>query len=105
MDFGYPIIDKIADREATIPKTFLAQNFPNPFNPSTKISFTLQVSGFTTLKVFNVLGREVATLVNEKLEPGRYNATWDATGFPSGVYFYRLQTGKFIETKRLVLVK
>lgn len=100
--------------EALAPNALrLDQNFPNPFNPSTKIGFKVQVSGFTSLKIFDLLGREVAMLVNEEMKPGSYEVTWDAAGFPrqttgglaSGVYFYRLQAGEFIETKRLVLIR
>ena len=83
----------------------LSDNFPNPFNPSTKIQFTIHHSRFTSLKVFDLLGREVATLVNEELKQGSYQVTWDAAGFPSGVYFYRLEAGQFAETRKLVLVR
>jgi len=83
----------------------LDQNYPNPFNPSTKIGFRLQHAGFTSLKIFDLLGREVATLVNEELRPGSYEVTWEAVGMPSGVYFCTLKAGEFTETKRLVLVR
>lgn len=83
----------------------LLQNYPNPFNPSTKIRFTVPSSQLTVLKVYNVLGQEVATLVNEVLKPGSYEVTWNATAFPSGVYFYRLHAGSFVQTKRLLLIK
>lgn len=83
----------------------LHQNYPNPFNPSTKIGFRIQVSGFTTLKVYDGLGREVRTLVNEALKGGSYEATFSAEGLASGVYFYRLRAGDFVETKRLLLLK
>jgi hypothetical protein len=96
-----------------IPTRFaLEQNSPNPFNPSTRIAFSVpassagrQGSGFTLLKVFDVLGREVATLVNEVKVPGRYEVDWNAKYFPSGVYFYRLQAGSFRDTKKLILAK
>jgi ligand-binding sensor domain-containing protein len=83
----------------------LGQNYPNPFNPSTKIGFMIHVSGFTTLKVYDVLGREVRTLVNENLQPGSYETTFDATGLASGVYFYRLHAGQFVEMKKLVVLR
>ncbi len=83
----------------------LRQNYPNPFNPSTVIGFHLPASGFVTLKIYNVLGEEVATLVNEERIAGSYEVTWDATGFASGVYFYRLSGGNFTETKKLVLMQ
>ncbi|MBI4547485.1 MAG: SBBP repeat-containing protein [Ignavibacteriae bacterium] len=89
-----------------LPERFcLEQNHPNPFNPSTVISFQLPVSSFATLKVYNVLGQEVATLVNAEMKPGSHEVTWDATGLPSGVYFYRLQAGSFAETRKLVLLR
>jgi hypothetical protein len=83
----------------------LDQSYPNPGNPGVTIQFFLPRSGFVTLKVFNVLGEELATLVNENLVAGRYHTKLDATNFTSGVYFYRLQAGKFSETKKLILIK
>lgn len=89
-----------------IPVSFsLHQNYPNPFNPVTEIRFQIAEVGLVTLKVFDLLGREVATLVNEVKQPGRYEVTWDADGVSSGVYLYRLQTGSFAETKKLILVR
>jgi hypothetical protein len=86
----------------------LHQNFPNPFNPSTTIHFELPHVGTqhaVSLQVYDLLGREVATLVNERKPAGSYQVEWNATGLPSGIYFYRLQTGNFIETKKLILLK
>jgi hypothetical protein len=83
----------------------LEQNYPNPFNPTTVIKFQVSSSKFVSLKVYDVLGREVKTLVNEKLEAGSYETTFDATGLASGIYFYRLQSGEFVSTKRLLLLK
>ncbi len=89
-----------------IPNRFsLGQNHPNPFNPSTTIEFSLPHSGFVSLKVLNILGQEVATLISEYKSAGRYTHLWNADGFPSGTYFYRLQTGSSIETKKLSLIK
>lgn len=103
------------------PSTFqLEQNYPNPFNPSTRIRFSIAPgngrgaesgnrrmaeSATMTLKVFDVLGREVATLVNDNLSAGNYEVNFDATGLSSGVYFYKLQTGGFIETKKMILLR
>ena len=99
------VITDIAE-ETSQPATFeLAQNYPNPFNPETKIGFRIQESGFTTLMVFDVLGREVATLVNDVKQPGRYTVQWDASGFASGVYIYRLQTADFSATRKLLLLR
>jgi hypothetical protein len=86
-------------------KLELYQNYPNPFNPTTIINYQLPISNWVTLKVFDVLGREVVTLVNEKQEPGKYEARFNASNIPSGMYFYRLQAGAFTETKKLLLVR
>jgi Secretion system C-terminal sorting domain len=83
----------------------LLQNYPNPFNPSTVISYQVASLGKVNLKVFDLLGREVAMLVNEVKSIGNYELTFNAANLPSGVYFYRLQVGSFTETKRLVLLK
>jgi hypothetical protein len=83
----------------------LDQNYPNPFNPATTVEFRIQSSEFVTLKVYDVLGREVSTLVNEVKEPGTYTVQFDATDLPSGVYFYRLTAGDFVATKKVVLMK
>ena len=83
----------------------LSQNFPNPFNPATVISYQLPATSDVKLVVFDVLGREVATLVNGVEEPGYKSVQWDASGVASGVYFYRLQAGGFVSAKKLVLLK
>lgn len=83
----------------------LSQNYPNPFNPTTNIKYQLPITNEVTLKVFDVLGREVATLVNERKSQGMYEVEWNAAKMPSGIYFCRLQAGALSETKKLVLVK
>ncbi len=89
-----------------IPTAFaLEQNYPNPFNPTTAISYQLPVIGFVTLKVYDLLGREVATLVNETKAPGNYEVNFNASNLPSGVYFYRLKAEEFVETKKMILLK
>ena len=89
-----------------IPSEFsLAQNYPNPFNPNTIIRFHLSVVGNVSLKVYDVMGRELQTLVNERLKPGTYETTFDGSDYPSGVYFYKLSVGDFTETKRMLLIK
>jgi hypothetical protein len=83
----------------------LSQNYPNPFNPTTTIHFSLAVKGYTSLKVFDMFGREVTILVNEELMPGEYERLFHGDGLASGIYFYSLRTKNFSQTKRLVLVK
>jgi hypothetical protein len=83
----------------------LMQNYPNPFNPSTTIEFSVPRSGLVSLTVCDLLGREVAVLVNGERAAGTYTSTWDARGVGSGVYFYRLRAGEFSETKKLILMK
>lgn len=83
----------------------LSQNYPNPFNPSTVIDYQLTMNSFVTLKVYDMLGREVKTLVNEREDAGTHTATFNAANLPSGVYFYRIQAGNFVQTKKLVLIK
>jgi len=83
----------------------LYQNYPNPFNPSTTIQFDIPKASFLTLKVYNVLGQEVATLVNEKREAGRYEVGFNASTLSSSVYFYRLVAGDFIAVKKFMLLK
>jgi hypothetical protein len=96
----------ISDNESSQPTDYsLSQNYPNPFNPSTAISYSLPISGHITLKVFNILGNEVTTLVNEDKAAGKYNIKFEASNLPSGIYFYKIQTGSFSETKKMILLK
>ncbi|HEY5535198.1 MAG TPA: T9SS type A sorting domain-containing protein [Ignavibacteria bacterium] len=98
-----------------IPSKFeLEQNYPNPFNPVTKIKFSITALSFpnapignpaTVLRVYDILGREIRTLVNENLQPGTYEVTFDAGNIPSGIYFYKLSSGVFSDTKRMLLIK
>jgi hypothetical protein len=97
-------------RTDNVPQGFtLSQNYPNPFNPSTKIQYTIGKAGLVTLKVYDVLGREVATLVNGRQEAGSYIVSFGinngTVGLSSGVYFYRLEAGSFVSTKKLILMK
>ncbi len=89
-----------------IPSSFsLAQNYPNPFNPSTEISFGLPTHAHVTLTIYDLLGRQVARLVNEDRTPGTYSVGWDASGMSGGVYLYRLTAGMFSETKKMVVMR
>gem|GEM_PF-64659 len=83
----------------------LTQNYPNPFNPTTKLSYSIAQSGLVTLKVYDVLGTEIETLINEEKAAGSFELSWDASYLPSGVYFYRLQAEDFTETKKMILLK
>jgi hypothetical protein len=90
----------------SLPKAFtLYQNYPNPFNPTTVIKFQVPSSRFVKLTLFDILGREIAALVNEQLQPGAYEVKWDASNYPSGVYYYKLTSGDYTETKKLILIK
>ncbi|MBI5020827.1 MAG: T9SS type A sorting domain-containing protein [Ignavibacteriales bacterium] len=95
----------VKENEELPAKYSLEQNYPNPFNPSTTVQFSIVNTQLTVLKVYDVLGKEVVTLINEVKPPGAYTVRWDAVGYPSGVYYYRLQAGNFIETKKLILMK
>jgi len=83
----------------------LHHNYPNSFNPTTTIRFDLPRSSFVTLKIFDILGREITTLVNESRSPGAYTAEWNGKDFASGIYFYRIEAGDYKETRKLVLQK
>jgi hypothetical protein len=90
----------------SIPEEYtLTQNYPNPFNPSTNFTYELSKAGFVSVKVYDLLGREVATLVNEFKPAGSYPATWNAAGFGSGIYFCKMQSGSFTATKKMILMK
>jgi len=102
-NFKYSEIVEITNE---LPKEFLlSQNYPNPFNPTTKISWQSPVGSWQTLKIFDLLGNEVTTLVNEYSPAGEYEVEFDGTGLPSGVYFYQLKAGSFLQTKKMVLLK
>ncbi len=84
---------------------FLSQNYPNPFNPKSNIKFQVAKLGEVKLIVFDIIGREITTLVDEQLKPGMYEVEWDGTNFPSGIYFYKLISADYSETKKMVLIK
>jgi len=95
----------IIDENLTIFNFDLNQNYPNPFNPTTSIKFQIPAKSYVTLKVFGVLGNEVKTLLNEEKEAGNYNVKLNAEDLSSGVYFYRLEAGDFVQTRKMILLK
>ena len=115
--YGDTTVVSVDDEEPNIPYSFkLEQNYPNPFNPTTKIKFTIPPQqnpllrgdyrgGLVTLKVYDVLGNQIATLVNEQKPAGNYEVIFDATGLPSGIYFYGLTAGNYSSTKKMILLK
>jgi len=105
LDGSFSFSDVVEVDVSTPTDCALEQNYPNPFNPSTIISYQLPVSSDVTLKVYNVLGNEVAALVNEVQPTGKYEITFNASSLSSGTYFYKLQTGNFSETKKMILIR
>ncbi len=117
-DMGYyggrysPMPIDVENEKEDIPTKFaLYQNYPNPFNPTTTIKYSIpNIDGIetlhvTSLRIYNILGEEIATLVNEKQSPGNYSVTFDASNLASGVYFYTLRVGSFVATKKMILLK
>jgi len=106
IDFTAIVFPVSVENEGEQPKEyFLAQNYPNPFNPSTKISYGIQEAGVVNLKVYNILGIEVATLVNEHKPAGNYEASFGKNELASGVYIYRLTANNFVQTRKMILEK
>ena len=104
-----PLSEMITDvnqKATNLPTNFsIEQNYPNPFNPTTTINYSLPKASLVTIKVYDILGREVATLVNVQKVTGNYEVQFNAAKLASGVYFYRMQAGDFVETKKLLLLK
>ena len=100
-------VSSVEENEIDIIPTnyYLSNNYPNPFNPSTAISWQVPVGSQQTLKIYDVLGNEVTTLINEYKPAGSYEVEWNASGLPSGVYFYQLKSGRFLETRKMLLLK
>ena len=100
------MITDVEDQSNEIPSQFvLEQNYPNPFNPSTTINFSVPSSEFVTLKVYDILGKEVATLVNEEKQAGYYSVNFNASNLATGLYIYKLQAGNFVQTKKMILLR
>jgi len=100
---GYVDIEEIS---SILPeKIILSQNYPNPFNASTTIQYTLPMQSDVTIHIYNLLGRKVETLIDKKEQAGYHQVIWQADDLSSGVYFYKIQAGDYIETKKMVLIK
>jgi len=104
--FTNRILTAIDNISSGIPENYvLSQNYPNPFNPSTNVNISIPQSSFVTVKVYDVLGKEVSTLVNEELMAGSYKFNFNARELASGIYFYRITAGNFIQTKKMILLR
>ena len=102
----YNTVLSVVNYSSEIPSTYsLSQNYPNPFNPTTNIKFAIPTSGFTSLKIYDMSGKEVSNLLNANINAGSYEVRFDATNIASGTYFYKLETDNFIETKKMLLIK
>jgi photosystem II stability/assembly factor-like uncharacterized protein len=99
------IVTHTNDEQSIVSDFKLEQNYPNPFNPTTNLEFTIADFGFVSLKIYDTIGNEITTLVNKELQAGTHKVVFDATRLPSGTYFYRLETGSYSETKKMVLLK
>jgi hypothetical protein len=103
--FNGNLVDAI-EAETVIPvELSLAQNFPNPFNPTTTIEYSLVVDSYVQMKVFTISGQHIATLVNKKMPAGRHTVNFDASGLVTGVYVYQIQAGEFRASRKMVLIK
>jgi photosystem II stability/assembly factor-like uncharacterized protein len=102
---GFPVFIEHHSGDPVPREFYLAQNFPNPFNPSTAISYRLSAVSRVSLEVFDVLGRRVGVLVDELQRPGHHQVMWNASGFPSGVYFYQIRVGANVQSRAMVLMK
>jgi len=101
-----PLVTYVPVTVTNVPDKYtLEQNYPNPFNPLTRINFSLPKNGFVSLKIYDVLGKEVAVLINENKNPGKYIVDFNATSLTSGVYFYKLEVNGFVSTKKMTLIK
>ena len=105
--YNNSILTSIYEETGTqIPRVFdLQQNYPNPFNPSTTIQYSIKENTLVSLKIYDILGREITTLINEVKTAGIYKVNFDASNLSSGVYFYKLTAGNFIETKKMILLR
>jgi Tol biopolymer transport system component len=100
------ILTDVKFSNSNLPVIFsLSQNYPNPFNPTTTVNFSVPKSGFVTIKLYDILGKQVATLINDNKPAGNYSVKFDGSKLVSGVYFYRMETGSFSQSRKLLLLK
>ena len=103
---GYNLATRINNNQSEIPQVYsLGQNYPNPFNPTTKIDFSIPKNGSVTLKIFDMVGKEIETIIDKEMNAGNYTVDFNAARLSSGTYFYKLTSGSFTETKKMILVK
>jgi len=106
MPTGKVITDVEENNESEIISEFLLeQNYPNPFNSTTTIKYSIPQQGLVTIKIYNAIGEEIVTLINKEQPVGNYDVEFNVTSLPSGIYFYRLKAGSFVETKKMVLLR
>ena len=104
--FLHKDLSGLDEESVSKPTTFkLKQNYPNPFNPTTIINYELPITNDVDLSIYNLLGQKVANLISETKSAGSYQIEWDASGFASGVYYYRIEAGKFVDVKKMVLIR
>ncbi len=101
----YTVLTDVEDESSTPVIFNLAQNYPNPFNPTTKISFSIPESGIVNLKIYDLLGGEVAELINSEMKTGNHSINFDASNLSSGMYFYKIETGSYSQTRKMMLLK
>ena len=102
----HTVMTDVDETSSSVPVEFrLEQNYPNPFNPTTTIQFALPKRSEVKLKIYDLLGREVATLLDKELQPGEYKVNFEAQGLQSGIYFYRIEASGFVQTRKLTLLK
>jgi hypothetical protein len=101
-----PFISNLGDVDNSIPLSFsLSQNHPNPFNPVTMINYQLPMTSDVNLSIYNLLGQKVTTLVSKRQQAGYHQVKWDASGFTSGIYYYRIETGEFQDVSKMILLR
>ena len=100
---GRGIVTNETDKD--IPNEYSIKNYPNPFNPVAQLEFSIPELGFVSIKVFDILGKEVKTLVNEIKSPGRYKVMFDGSSLPSGIYYYRIEAAGYVQTNKMLLLK